>query len=509
MAEDTNMVSVVDPLLLEKADPSRRVSRKFDLGMSDFVGVDAFDDENVEPPVKGKSRLSLTLKRNALTVVTGACAKKPRKALQAKNDNAISEAEYEVMAAPFVPSNTKKNNQWAHNNFVAWRDARNARNPDNLCPEDLLSKQPFDVEALAYWLPRYACETRTKAGKKYPASTILSLLGGLLREMRALSPECPNFLDTSDSRFKGMHSIIDAYFRQLRSEGVGAIVKHASLINKEEENLLWEHGVLGDDSPERLLNAVFFYNGKNICLRGGKEHRALKISQFVRSYDPDQYVYKENGSKNRSGGLYECRVENKSVVIMACKDAGVRCHVHLLDIYLSKLPPKAREIDCFYMKPLGVHVIKQPSKPWFSCQPCGENKLSGMVKSMFERIGVGGKTNHSLRATGATEMFRAGVPEKIIQERTGHRSLKALRTYERTTAAQHLSVASVFSSSSDVRFSDTTGKPGPSTTSISGIPGFPSMIGTASNCVININLGQPSITHTEKRCEQLQESSDE
>ena len=46
------------------------------------------------------------------------------------------------------------------------------------------------------------------------------------------------------------------------------------------------------------------------------------------------------------------------------------------------------------------------------------------------RAGVEGhKTNHSLRATGTTAMYEAQVhvPEKLIQERTGHRSLKALR----------------------------------------------------------------------------------
>ena len=79
----------------------------------------------------------------------------------------------------------------------------------------------------------------------------------------------------------------------------------------------------------------------------------------------------------------------------------------------------------------------------------------GMVKNMFTRIGISGKTNHSLRASGATEMFRAGVPEKIIQECTGHRSLKALRLYERTTASQHQSVAKVLSAPSDVMFSST------------------------------------------------------
>ena len=42
----------------------------------------------------------------------------------------------------------------------------------------------------------------------------------------------------------------------------------------------------------------------------------------------------------------------------------------------------------------------------------------------------GNKTNHGLRANGATQMYNSGVPEKIIQERTGHRSLKALWMYE-------------------------------------------------------------------------------
>ena len=54
------------------------------------------------------------------------------------------------------------------------------------------------------------------------------------------------------------------------------------------------------------------------------------------------------------------------------------------------------------------------------------------MKNMCMQIGVEGKTNHSLRATGATRLFEANVPEKLIQERTGHRSIDALRMYERT-----------------------------------------------------------------------------
>ena len=57
-----------------------------------------------------------------------------------------------------------------------------------------------------------------------------------------------------------------------------------------------------------------------------------------------------------------------------------------------------------------------------------------MVKDICADAGVkGNKSNHSLRATGATELYQAGVPEKVIQERTGHLSLTGLRQYERTS----------------------------------------------------------------------------
>ena len=46
-----------------------------------------------------------------------------------------------------------------------------------------------------------------------------------------------------------------------------------------------------------------------------------------------------------------------------------------------------------------------------------------MVASMCEKAGIERKTNHSLRATGATRMFEAGVTEEMIQERTGRRRL--------------------------------------------------------------------------------------
>jgi len=52
-------------------------------------------------------------------------------------------------------------------------------------------------------------------------------------------------------------------------------------------------------------------------------------------------------------------------------------------------------------------------------------------------------------------MFQAHVPEQIIQERTGHYSLAALRTYEHTTEEQHRVVSTILSSSSHRSYEQT------------------------------------------------------
>ena len=52
------------------------------------------------------------------------------------------------------------------------------------------------------------------------------------------------------------------------------------------------------------------------------------------------------------------------------------------------------------------------------------------------------KTNHSLRATGASALFNAGVQEEMIREVNGHRS-NALLLYERPSNEQRKMVSQV------------------------------------------------------------------
>ena len=67
---------------------------------------------------------------------------------------------------------------------------------------------------------------------------------------------------------------------------------------------------------------------------------------------------------------------------------------------------------------------------------------------MCSLAGIEGRiTNHSLRATAAPQLYEMGVPEKVIQERTGHRSLDSLRVYERTSTHQQQAASNILSGS--------------------------------------------------------------
>ena len=89
------------------------------------------------------------------------------------------------------------------------------------------------------------------------------------------------------------------------------------------------------------------------------------------------------------------------------------------------------------------------------------------------------------------------MPEKIIQEHTGHRSLKALRSYERTTEMQSLSVVNVLSAPTNVEFSRSQDRLQDRSQDRLGCLG--SLIGTALNCVINVNMAGHSVVQRKKK----------
>ena len=168
---------------------------------------------------------------------------------------------------------------------------------------------------------------------------------GIQRHIRGQKDSAINFM--RDKEFTGLRKLLDSLYRRLRAQRVGCSARRTEALIAEDEEKLWTISVMNQDTPVGLLNCVFFLNGKNVCLRGGTEHRDLKLSQFKREVvkinrdSKVRYTYTEHGSKNRSGGLKQLRTQNK-VVHQYESECVERCHVVILDKYLSKLPDDAK-----------------------------------------------------------------------------------------------------------------------------------------------------------------------
>ena len=93
------------------------------------------------------------------------------------------------------------------------------------------------------------------------------------------------------------------------------MVKRAEPINKREEEILWSNEILGDSSPQSLLDTVIFMCGYYLALRSGQEHRDLQFSQLeIIERDSGKVLhYTENVSKNNPGGLKHRKIEPKII----------------------------------------------------------------------------------------------------------------------------------------------------------------------------------------------------
>ena len=399
-------------------------------------------DDSMSPPNSKRRRLSLKLKR-----------KFPEKQINPEERFALLPNDHiNDSKKSVIPHNTKKATEWAVRLFNTWRHQRNERGEEKV-PDEILHTK--NLEDLCHWLCVCVSEMRKVDGTDYTPRSICQFVSGLQRYINELREHPIRLIDPTNPIFKSLHRVLEKRYRDLHALGIGTTKRQAEIITKDEEEKLWESGVLSSDSPAGLLRAVFYLNGLNFVLRGGDEHRRLKVSQltFHEVQDPDNpserircVEYTEHGSKNRPGGRHQLNEKNKVVTQFARAELGERCHVFLLEFYLSKLPVGAFQKDVFYMKPR-QSLPDSASDPWYTNVPIGHNTLGGLLKQILTlgNIDPSNKSNHSLRATAISRMYQHSVPQKLIMERSGHLSASGVMAYEHTSMAQKKAVCDTLS----------------------------------------------------------------
>ncbi|KAK6175979.1 hypothetical protein SNE40_014351 [Patella caerulea] len=283
-------------------------------------------------------------------------------------------------------------------------------------------------------LKHFLFEAKKCDGGDYPSSTLYDIVAAVQSYIRYTGKSVNIF---EDDDFEQTRKALDTCMKEKAAMGLGISNRQsAEIITLEEEENLWKRGVLGSDTPAVLLDTIFYLTGLHFSLRGGQEHRSLRLFDNPQITGPHMdsnekrfLLYKEEVSKTNSGGL-KSRKSGPKIVRAYENPDQERCYVHLFEKYKSLCDTSSTK--AFYFTPL---KIRRPNQ-WFSKVPIGHNTLQNFIKRMCSAAGFRGKrTNHSLRATSATRLYQMGVDEQQICEQTGHKS-EADRTYKRTSDRQ-------------------------------------------------------------------------
>ncbi|XP_011408773.1 PREDICTED: uncharacterized protein KIAA1958-like [Amphimedon queenslandica] len=359
------------------------------------------------------------------------CSEEARESKRAKNEkrfpSPIKSEALQKATEGVVPNNTKQSTRWALNTFLTWARERNKR-----CPDEEIDETIFccpDAERVSHVLCLFTLEARKVDGERYPPSILRNLLSGLNREF-VKNKVTFGIFDKNDHRFTELRNTLDSVNSQLHRDGIGVSTNHAEVLTVQDEDLCWEKGTLGVSSLTVLQHTVFFYIGLHFVLRSVQEQYDLMVSQLKRVpedltvYDRNiYYQYSEYISKNNVHFFTDAKMKNKVVAAYA-QPGSSRCLVSLLDRYLPLLPSGTEHV---YMRPAKEFSADSPA---YYRQRVGINTIKKFVHLITSGAGLVGYTNHCLRATAMTRMFNSGVPEKVIADKSGHRSLDGLRAYE-------------------------------------------------------------------------------
>lgn len=71
---------------------------------------------------------------------------------------------------------------------------------------------------------------------------------------------------------------LDANIKIFSQGGIGHHTEIAEIPSYDEEELLRNSSRLDSETPTQLLNTLVYLNGLHFAIRGGDEHRPLKIN---------------------------------------------------------------------------------------------------------------------------------------------------------------------------------------------------------------------------------------
>ena len=136
----------------------------------------------------------------------------------------------------------------------------------------------ISLAELQHWLCYFILELRKKSGTKFPPNSLYHICYGIMRYVRMNGMNVDFFKNKEFSEFC---NILDSEMKRLQAVGLGTRQRKAEVISFEDEELMWEKGILGDDNPQSLLDTMLLYEWLVFCIMWQKRAQVTTTSSIT------------------------------------------------------------------------------------------------------------------------------------------------------------------------------------------------------------------------------------
>ena len=199
--------------------------------------------------------------------------------------------------------------------------------------------------------------------------------------------------------FKGSRDVLESKARLLREKGLGRKPNKTNSLTRQEEDILWECGQLGDKTPKSIIATLWWQLTQHFGLQGRQEHHSMRVEDFFFRKDEtgaSYIVYTERITKTRQDGLHQ---KSRLQLPKMFETQTERCPVKLFQMYLSKRPVWMEKSGPFYLQP----IVNPLTNIWYKKAPMGINSINSMMKDLISNSPLQNSekhlANHSARKT--------------------------------------------------------------------------------------------------------------
>ena len=165
---------------------------------------------------------------------------------------------------------THRKCEWAYHIYRAWQINRNIKALGDPTLRHIGDLVDLSDEDMNFAICRFVLEIRKKSGEIYPAETLHEIIICLQLYLMTKGRQV-KILD--DVKFAQIRNTVDNRMKELSRLGHVKPCKKARLITREEEEMLWNSGILGGDAPKQLVETLLYLFGLHFALHAGAEGR--------------------------------------------------------------------------------------------------------------------------------------------------------------------------------------------------------------------------------------------